>query len=147
MDNDIITRLRVVHEANRGKGDQGAYNVWNEVALIVNDANVSARWMGAGVPLPDGHTIHESVEQPGRWAISDESGDYPELTDDGLLWLDNGGGDESDFRCLDGDLPSIPLVSDAGEETRTPTDTATILFLSRFLRWTINAGPNYYNVR
>jgi hypothetical protein len=36
MENEnIIERLREIHEAAKGKGDQGAWNVWNAVAEIV----------------------------------------------------------------------------------------------------------------
>lgn len=32
---DMMERLRKVHEASQGKGDQGAWDVWNEVTHIL----------------------------------------------------------------------------------------------------------------
>lgn len=31
----MMSRLREVHEASQGKGNQGAFDVWNEVALFL----------------------------------------------------------------------------------------------------------------
>lgn len=33
----ILRRLRRIHEASQGKGDQGAFNVWNEVCRILGE--------------------------------------------------------------------------------------------------------------
>lgn len=92
-------------------------------------------WQGAGTRLPDGHRIFETHDHPNgaRWAIADASGHFPQNTDDGILWLDRS-------RCLNASTrhaPTIPLLD--GDEVRcsTPTDTPTVLFLSRMLGWTI----------
>lgn len=116
--------------------------------------SIKYKWEGAGTALPDGHTIFETHDGPdgSMWAIADESGGRPDETDDGVLWLDPG-------RCLcikkntTHDSPyeylSIPLRYEDGTYTRTPTDAATILFLSRFFSWTIEDKDRgaYYNVR
>lgn len=103
-------------------------------------------WQGAGTRLPDGHTIHETHDHPdgSRWAISDQSGRLPESTDDGVLWLDR-------ERCLSASTrhaPTIPLRDERGAKCSTPTDTPTLLYLSRMLRWTIvdDVRGHYYNV-
>lgn len=112
-------------------------------------STTSYKWEGAGTPLPDGHKLFETHDDGyGRagWAIADESGPTPDQTEDGVLWLDYG-------RCLrigDSDaLPTIPLLTEDGTETRTPTDCATILMLSRMLRWTIEDEKrgHYYEAR
>lgn len=36
-DSALIDRLRQVHEASQGKGDQGAFDVWNVVAREIDD--------------------------------------------------------------------------------------------------------------
>lgn len=36
-DSRLLDRLRVVHTASKGKGDQGAFDVWNEVADILGE--------------------------------------------------------------------------------------------------------------
>lgn len=118
--------------------------------------STTIKWEGAGTPLPDGHRIFETHEGPepgtSQWAIADESGDTPDQTDDGILWLDP-------TRCLSVardesfDPPrehiSIPLLTSEGERTRTPSDAATVLYLSRMLRWTIEdeTRGHYYNAR
>jgi len=33
--NPVLSALREVHEASKGQGDQGAWNVWNRVAELV----------------------------------------------------------------------------------------------------------------
>lgn len=113
------------------------------------------KWEGAGTPLPDGHRIfetHDNGHGEASWAIADDSGHYPEGTDDGVLWLDPS-------RCLlvdkdeSFDPPreyiAIPLVDSDGKRTRTHSNAATILFLSRFLRWTIEdkVHGRYFNAK
>jgi len=121
----------------------------------MNKTTKTYTWEGAGTPLPDGHRIFLTYDYPDGvgWAIADDSGHYPDQTDDGILWLDP-------TRCLmimtddsDPDRPSehiaIPLVRENGERTRTPSDAATILMLSRLMRWTIEdeTRGRFYNVR
>lgn len=103
-------------------------------------------WQGTGTKLPDGHTIHETHNHPdgSRWAISDQSGRLPQNTNDGVLWLDR-------ERCLNASThhaPTIPLRNEAGEQYSTPTDTPTLLYLSRVFRWAIvdETRGHYYNV-
>jgi hypothetical protein len=116
------------------------------------------KWDGAVTRLPDGHRIFTTYERDfdgGKTygvAIADDSGRFPETTDDGVLWLDV-------TRCLmvmrdnsDPDRPrehiAIPLVDENGNQTRTPSDAATILFLSREFGWTIEDQTRgaYYGV-
>lgn len=95
--------------------------------------NKTYKWEGSGTKLPDGHTIIETHDGPDgvAWAIFDDSGSSPETSDDGILWLDP-------TRCLNASTDTIPLQREAnGERLGALTDTATILYLSKMFRWTI----------
>jgi hypothetical protein len=104
-------------------------------------------WMPYTV-LPDGHRLFPlSKRNDGgsdSWftdkalpmvAIADESGAFPELTDDGLLWLD------FNRHLMVGGKPEvihIPLLTDDGTETKTISDMTTLMCLSAKYRWHIN---------
>ena len=96
----------------------------------------SYTWNGSPIHLPDGHRLFVTDDDgygSVGYALADESGATPEATDDGVLWLDP-------TRCLrvgGEDKPNIPLLTEDGTETRTITDCATILYLSKLQRWTI----------
>ena len=69
----------------------------------------------------------------GRIAIADWSGDTPEQTDDGVLWLDPSR--PMRFYLRRGELlVTIPLVRDDGRETSTCSDVLTAEFAHRFGR-------------
>lgn len=101
--------------------------------------------------LPDGHRIFSKPGQPGQ-LIADESGDTPDHTDDGELYLDTARNLLIE-QTTDVDEPyheqtycMIPLRTVAGEITRTPTNPATIMFLSVALDWKITVksmGKSY----
>lgn len=93
--------------------------------------------------LHDGHRIFRDNQAEVRWAIADASGDTPEQTDDGVLWLD-----VTKPLVLSG-YPMIPLKNDAGQQTRTITDGPTLLWLSARFDWMIHdeAHNLYYTVR
>lgn len=92
-------------------------------------------------PLPDGHTLFftDSKQYPDLIAIADESGERPELTNDGVLWLDF-------ERPLSLGKPygevettgKIPLKTPDNEETTTITDVATIFLLANWFNWKVN---------
>ena len=104
------------------------------------------------IKLPDGHRLFQadtippalkaylppSIQIPrggGVWAMADESGSYPEETDDGILWLDFG----RDLNAGPSGGPSgIPLLDPSGKSVSTITDTATLLRLSARFDWRIN---------
>ncbi len=104
-------------------------------------------WMPS-TELPDGHRLFPLSKRndggPDSWftnkalpmvAIADDSGAFPEMTDDGVLWLDFG------HSLMVGGKPerlSIPLLTDDGTESRTPTDMTTLMCLSAKYRWHIN---------
>jgi len=117
--------------------------------------NKKYHWEGAGTLLPSGHTIFETHdgEDGSMWAIADESGDRPDTTEDGVLWLDPS-------RCLlvakddsfdePREFTQIPVIKESdGKRYHVGCDAATILFLSRFFRWTIVDQDNgaFYNMR
>ena len=88
--------------------------------------------------MSDGHRLFmEDGEFEFRWAIADDSGETPDQTDDGVLWLDL----TEPLRIDKGDDPReffvIPLVDEDGIKTRTGTNVATLLFLARAFRWDI----------
>lgn len=123
-------------------------------------ATKTYKWEGAGTPLPDGHRIFETYDREFDGhahnfgvAICDDSGATPDQTDDGVLWLD-----ETRTLCIEHDFSDpdhprehmfIPLLDERGNKTRTPTDAATLLYLSRSMRWTIEDEHNghFYNAR
>jgi hypothetical protein len=120
------------------------------------------------INLPDEHRIfrvgkplHHSAEaivgvpsklvldERGLWAIADNSGDYPEITDDGILWLDfrrhlMAGSPARDDRP--GNSPGIPLLAPDGAEQRAVCDTSTLLVLSSRFNWNINCLGTIYRV-
>jgi hypothetical protein len=81
------------------------------------------------------------TQQRGLWAIADNSANYPQDTDDGVLWLDfdrvlMGGSPAREDRR--GNSPGIPLIDSQGAEQRTACDTTTLLALSVRFNWNIN---------
>lgn len=88
--------------------------------------------------LPDGHRLFYAIHgktSNGRplIAICDDSGNYPEQTDDGILWLDF----DNDL-MVGGEVPTIPVLTPDSEVRQIPTDTATIMVLSNRFEWNIN---------
>lgn len=109
-------------------------------------------WITHPIKLPDGHRLFRAMQpldraliqqvadtialppQGGIWALADDSGEFPENTDDGILLLDfarplEAGGFE--------ETPTIPLLS-RESNTSTVTDTPTLLKLSVSFAWPIN---------
>lgn len=104
------------------------------------------------VKLPDGHRLFQaetippalkaylppSIQLPrggGVWALADNSGGYPEETDDGILWLDFG----RDLSAgPSGGPPGIPLLAPSGKPVSTVTDAATLFELSARFDWRVN---------
>lgn len=86
-----------------------------------------------------GHRVFQSLVQPDKWAIADNSGVYPEDTDDGVLWLDF----ERPLRvAVDAKvlMASIP-VTKRGELYSTPAGLDAIATLaSMFPSWRIVAS-------
>lgn len=111
--------------------------------------------------LPSGHRLFGEdtglpLSKPKRYAIADESGVYPEDTDDGILWLDKSGGatgpagrpikvgyNATDERwyCM------VPVHKDVDDHERFVTvDPATMLRLAvkfDWLIWDEKAGERY----
>lgn len=118
-------------------------------------------WQGAGTKLPSGHTIFETHKvrvgiadflrgSSGSWAIADQSGFRPDLTDDVRLY------DEVMFldfnRPLDvstSHSPVVPLTTKSGKRYSTPVDAPTIFFLAREFGWPVvdEVRGRYFNVR
>lgn len=91
-------------------------------------------------PLPDEHRLFYT-DDARRVAIADLSGDAPQFTDDGILWLDF-------TRPLAlGAQTFIPLRAEDGTETRTPTDAPTIVLLAETFGWGINVRGILYDVK
>lgn len=87
--------------------------------------------------LPDGHRLFDAVGHlrvSGRCltAIADDSGDYPQDTDDGVIWLD--------FRrdLSVGTTCFIPCYDADSEPVNITTDAATIMCLSSKYDWRVN---------
>lgn len=100
--------------------------------------------------LPDGHRIFTKQDQPG-YLIADESGDTPDQTDDGELFLDLKRNLLIDQEPEDGNgrivtYCDIPLLDANGKQTRTPSNPATIMYLSISFQWPIKVksmGQSY----
>jgi hypothetical protein len=91
--------------------------------------------------LPDGHKLFmDEGDGEWGWALADESGETPDQTDDGVLWLDL---TAPLTIILDDsfDPPresfAIPLVDEDGKQTRSVTNARTMLFLARAFQWDI----------
>jgi hypothetical protein len=103
-------------------------------------------WMNP-TKLPDGqpglHAISANLllSNRGMWAMADDSGNFPQDTDDGVLWLDfsrdlMAGAPARGDRP--GNSPGIPLLNPTGSQCRAVTDTCTLLVLSVKFAWRIN---------
>jgi hypothetical protein len=127
----------------------------------------SDRWTNP-IKLPDGHRIfqqrYRKNDEPalelwnrinragghGVWAMADNSGHYPEDTDDGILWLDftrdlSAGAPVTEDH--DAITPTIPLMDMRGMSVSTITDACTLLWLSLRFDWTIYSMGKTLGVR
>lgn len=104
--------------------------------------------------LPDGHRLFSKEGHPG-FLIADESGDTPEYTDDGELFLDTARNLLIDQET-DTDEPyriethcMIPLRTAHGAITSTPTNPATIMHLAITFEWkvTVRSMSKSYDAR
>jgi hypothetical protein len=82
----------------------------------------------------------------GEWAIADNSGDTPERTEDGILWLDHA------TRILlgrgYGNTIHLPVMSPDSKRHTVVTDAASLMILSDKFRWTASVdGTLYRTVR
>lgn len=80
----------------------------------------SKKWEMFGRITRNGHRLFKE-NSTGRFAIADNSGDWPDTTEDGVLYVDgsspitsHGGGDYV--------LYTVPLFYPSGEKTYTGTD-------------------------
>jgi len=91
--------------------------------------------------LPDGHRLFSTMTEDGiKYVIADDSGRTPEETDDGVLYLDSSRCliVDSDESCVPArEALAIPLIDGKGRQTRTPTNTATLLHLAHLLKWMV----------
>lgn len=87
--------------------------------------------------LPNGYRVWKCQTDDGvHYAIADDSGMLPHTTDDGPMFLDCS-------RTLKaGTFIAIPVFDEYRQEFNIPGDSATILFLSKFLNWTIEDPAN-----
>lgn len=96
--------------------------------------------------LPGGHRLFTKREAPftGKVYVADESGQTPDLTDDGLLWLDL-----SRPLLVQGVGASVPVLSfDAGNQW-VGVGVADLLWLSDKYGWVIQTtgASRYRGVR
>jgi hypothetical protein len=95
------------------------------------DLHIESVWTRSD-PMPDGHRLF-CTDREDLVAIADNSGAFPQDTDDGVLWLD--------FKrhlMVGGQSPSIPLLTPDSKPISTPTDLATLLLLAVEYDWPIN---------
>ena len=91
--------------------------------------------------LPDGHRLFEASTAfrttNGRplIAIADDSGERPEQTDDGVLWLDF---DRALMLPSPDHMPKIPVLTPDSEPRWVSTDAVTIMCLAWRKEWNVN---------
>lgn len=78
-------------------------------------------------------------------AIADASGEEPQDTDDGVLWLDFARSLMAG--SVTNEPPTIPVLTDDGTEKRIITDDPTIMMLGHKYSWDINAHGILFTVR
>jgi hypothetical protein len=81
-------------------------------------------------------------DERGLWAVADNSGHFPDETDDGVLWLDF----ETRImlgRSYDNSI-HVPLVTPDGKKGTFVTTAASLLVLSDRFRWTMDADGGLY---
>jgi len=91
--------------------------------------------------LPDGHRMF-FTEDPRRVAIVDNSGRTPELSDDGVLWINF---DEPVAIC--GRNCFIPIIDNEGRKYSTPTDFDTTFLLSQEYGMNLNLRGILFEAR
>lgn len=89
--------------------------------------------------LPSRHRLFEDIERPGAIAIADESGNTPDHTDDGTLYVDRTRPIE-----IDGNHISLPLRHPDGRVTRTPIGLETAFVMSERFKMPIKVASVFY---
>lgn len=91
--------------------------------------------------LPGGHRLFR--DEGGRTAIADESGHAPDLTDDGVLYLDSSGHRLPLLR----DAASVPVVDPEGREFVTVVSPEDLLIVAEtFYGGHINTANIHWHV-
>lgn len=79
--------------------------------------------------LVGGHRLFKDAEKPGEVAIADQSGEYPDQTDDGILYLDTLRSIE--HHEFDGrESYSLPIKDALGRRYGTPVSLAAAICIS-----------------
>ena len=87
-------------------------------------------WIAVVQPNPDSHSLRFFLHKEGAWAVADRSGDTPEHTEDGILWLDH-------FRDLRAGpaAHAVPVVCDrTGRSSWVPCSARDAMFAASVLR-------------
>jgi hypothetical protein len=95
--------------------------------------------------LPDGHRLFTNARN--QWAIADDSGYFPQDTDDGILWLDF----SFKLRITNdpdgtGTFCSIPVTDESGKPNVVGTNAATIFHLAEAHSWAVSVNNVDYGV-
>lgn len=116
-------------------------------------------WLPNPITLPDEHRIfcateyaikrslprnllHDrKIEELGAWAVADNSGDTPDTTDDGILWLNIS---RNIMIGSDPSSPRIPVMDVYGKDHYIITNVAGLLMLADTFRWTINVNGKMF---
>ena len=103
--------------------------------------------------LPDGHRLFSTTDNGvKKYALADDSGHTPDLTDDGVLWLDATrclGVDKDDSFDPPREYITIPVVDSNGKSSYAVTDASTMLHLANLLKWQVEDEDNkaIYEIR
>jgi hypothetical protein len=86
--------------------------------------------------LPGGHRLFARPDSTAIY-IADRSGKTPDLTDDGLLWLD-----QTRPLKIDGGHCVVPVVAESSSSYVVPVEAVDLLILSDRYRWPIACERN-----
>jgi hypothetical protein len=88
--------------------------------MVMKIIDWSKKWEKLGRITKNGHRLFKE-NSTGRFAIADNSGDWPDTTEDGVLYVD---GSRPITSYVVGDHVSytVPLFHPSGEKTYTGTD-------------------------
>lgn len=94
--------------------------------------------------LDGAHKVFRDPES-GRWAIADDSGDLPEQTDDGSIWIASGPIAVSPWR-MGGQHTAVPALRDDDLPTRFSTSPSGMLWLASRLGVEIDTPDGRFRV-
>src|SRR3954465_1608972 len=119
---------------------------------ITTEADMSIDWLYSD-KLADGHRLFYTAN-PKQIAIADDSGNNPEQTDDGVLWLDftqplgcKSAVEDDKTQWYSRTLCRIPVINFSHTKSYVISDAPTVIFLSATYGWPINVHGTLYKAK